>query len=142
MAEASPIPQKIRRTYSEDEIRNLYSLAKLSLENGQIHRAEKILLGLNEVAPDFLPGWLALSYLHHLHRNWDLALQVARQTYKLNPQSVEATLFLVVFLLQSGDFTTAGSYLGEVRERIETGAVDEPNVVRFYKAQLARFQGR
>jgi len=132
----------LRRGYSDEEIAHLYELGRFFLENGDIRRAEIIITGITEVAPDFAPAWLAMSYIHIQGRNTDGAIFAARQALRVNPGSAEATLFLATCLLTSGDLNSAGTYLGEVGEMIESGSVDDANIVRFYRAQLARFQSR
>jgi hypothetical protein len=132
----------LRRSYSEEEIGQIYEVGRLCMENGLPRRTEKIMLGLVEVAPDFLPGWLGVCLVHYLNKNLEAGLSAARQAVKLSPSSPEALLFLVIFLLNTGDFNTAGTYLGEIRERIESGLVEDPNIIKLYKAQTVRFQLR
>ena len=48
----------VRRSYSDEEVATLYELGRFCLENGDTRRAEAIMYGLNEVAPDFCPAWL------------------------------------------------------------------------------------
>jgi len=146
-----PVPQKekrkapsevLKRGYSDDEILHIYELGRLCLENGDVRRAEAVLGGLTHIAPDFAPAWLGMSYIHIQSRNYDAALQAARQAHRLEADSGEAMLFMISCLLTHGDYNSAGTYLGEVGERIDSGLVDHPNVIRFYRAQLARYQNR
>jgi hypothetical protein len=51
-------------------------------------------------------------------------------------------LFVVIAALALKDSSMAGTYLGEVGDRIEQGQVSNPNVTRLYKMQLARYQNR
>ena len=132
----------LKRGYSDEEINHIYELGRFYLENGDLRRAEAILLGLTEVAPEFSAAWLGMSYIHMQSKNYDPAIYTARQALRVEPNAVEAILFLVTCLLTAGDFNSAGTYLGEVGEMIDSGAVDDPNVVRFYGAQLARYQSR
>lgn len=132
----------VKRGYSDEEIANIYELARFSLENGDWHRAEAIASGLVEVAPDFAPAWLSLAYIRIQNKAYEAAIQAASQALRVNPELAEAQLFLVACLLTTGDYNSAGTYLGEVGERIESGQVRDPNVIRFYRTQLARFQSR
>lgn len=132
----------LKRGYSDDELAHIYALARFCLENGDMRRAEAILAGINEVAPDFAPGWLAMCALCTLNKNNEQALLCARHALRADTDSVEAMLFLICCLLSNRDFNAAGSYLGEVGERIEAGIVDGPNLLKFYQAQLARYQNR
>jgi len=132
----------VKRGYSDEEIANIYELARFSLENGDWRRAEVIAGGLVEVAPEFSPAWLALSYIHIQNKEYDSALQAAQQAVRVDHESPQAVLFLIACLLTTGDYNAAGTYLGEIGEKIESGAIDDPNVIRFYRAQLARFQSR
>lgn len=131
-----------RRNYSDDEVNDIYKLGKLWLETGQHKRAEAIMSGLNEVAPDFAPAWLATSLLRSMAGNYDIALQAATNALRIDPQSAEAMLYIVALAMTMGDVATAGTYLGEVGEGIEQGTVRNHNVTRFYKMQLARYQAR
>lgn len=132
----------VRRGYAEEEISSIYELGRLCLENGSLRQAETILLGLTEVAPDYAPAWLGMSYIHIQNRNFDGAIFAARQALRIDPNFTEAMLYLVACLLTTGDFNAAGTYLGEVSDKIEGGLVDDSNVIRFFRAQLARYQSR
>lgn len=132
----------LKRGYSDDEIAHIYELGRAYLENGQMRQAENIMAGLTEVAPEFAPGWLGMCYIHIQKKNFDSALQAARQALRMELDLSEAVLFLIACLLTTGDYNSAGTYLGEIGEKIESGAVENPDVVRFYRAQLARYQGR
>lgn len=132
----------LRRGYSDEEISHIYELGRLHLENGNLRRAEAIFQGLTEVAPDFPYGWLGMSYIHVHNKNFDAAGNAARQAVRAKEGLVEGMLFLISCLLVTGDINAAGTLLGEVGEIIENGEIDNPNVVRFYRAQLARYQSR
>ncbi|NLF25378.1 MAG: tetratricopeptide repeat protein [Deltaproteobacteria bacterium] len=141
--EIRPSPSELlKRGYSEDEISHIYELGRLFLENGEVRRAEAIFQGLTEIAPEFPAGWLGLSYVGIQNKNLDDAIFAARQALRLDPEFNEALLYLVCCLLSIGDYTTAGTYLGELGEKIEGGAITHPNMIRFYKAQLMRYQNR
>jgi len=131
-----------KRGYSRDELEQIYELAKACLEIGQLRRAEILFNGLNEVSQDFGPAWLGTCYVQILHRNYDLATTAAQQALRCDPESTEAMVYLAAVFLTSGDFNSAGTYLGEVGERIEMGKVRNPHTVRAYKMQLARYQSR
>ena len=131
-----------RRGYSEEELSHIYELGRFCLENGEFRRAEAIMSGLNEVAPEFGPAWLGTCYIHTQSKNFDAAVHAARQALRADSESIEAMLFLVCCLLTTKDFNAAGSYLGEVGERFESGGVEKPNLLRYYRTQLARYQNR
>lgn len=132
----------LKRGYSDEEVAHLYELGRFFLENGDVRRAELVITGLTEVVPEFAPAWLALAYIHVQARNVDGAIFAARQALRVEPNFVEAMLLLATCLLTTGDLNAAGTYLGEVGELVDSGAIDEANVIRFYRAQLARFQSR
>ena len=136
---ASELP---KRSYSRDEVVDIYELGKLWLESGQIKRAEAIMSGLNEVAPDFGPAWLGTAFLRSLGVDHEGVVQAATAALRLDPDNVEAMMFIVLAALALKDWNMAGTYLGEVGDRIEQGAVKNPNVPRLYKMQLARYQNR
>lgn len=131
-----------RRGYSDEELSHIYELARTLLENGNVKRAESIVNGLIEVAPDFAPSWLAHGYIQILNKNYEAASDAARQALKANPESAEAMLLLVACVLTLGDFSSAGTYLGEIGELIESGRIEDPHLVRLYKGQLARYRLR
>jgi tetratricopeptide (TPR) repeat protein len=132
----------LKRGYSDEEVANIYELARFSLENGDYRRAERIADGLVAVAPEFAPAWLCLSFVHLNNKSFDQAISCAQQAQKLDSDSAAALLYLVAGLLGSGDFNSAGTHLGELGERIESGSIDDPATIRFYRAQLARYQSR
>lgn len=132
----------LKRGYTDEEIAALYELARLSLENGDLRRGEAIMHGLTEVAPDFSPAWLGMAYIHIQNQDFEAGLIATRQALKIDPGFQEAMLYLVACLLTTGDFSSAGTYLGELGEMIESGALESPNMLRFYRAQLARYQTR
>ena len=131
-----------RRSYSEEEVVDMYELGRLWLETGQHRRAEAIMSGLNEVASSFAPAWLGTAFLRGVAGDHEGALKAAKNALRCEPESVEAMLYVATVSLTLGDFSTAGTYLGEVGERIEQGKVSNPAVSRFFKMQLARYQSR
>jgi tetratricopeptide (TPR) repeat protein len=135
-------PEAVKGGYSDDEIGSIYELGRIFLENGSLLQAEVIMHGLNEVCPDFGPAWLATAYINIQNKDFDNAIYAARQALRINPEFTEAMLYLVACLMTTNDYNAAGTFLGEVGERIEGGLVENPHVVRFYKAQLARYQSR
>ena len=139
---AKPAPEPIKRSYSDEEVESIYELGRFSAENGDLKRAEVIMRGLVEIAPDYAPAWLGMSFVHAQNHAYENAIQAARRCLKINPAMVEAELFLITFLLSTGDFNSAGTLLGEVGEKIDHGEIDNPNAIRFYRMQLARFESR
>ncbi len=132
----------LKRGYSDEEIAHLYEFGRLALENGDVRRAETVLAGITQIAPEYSPAWLGMCCVQIINRDYEEALHSAKQALRLAPESVEAMLFLISCLITQHDYNSAGTYLGEVGERIEAGGVDHPNLVRFYRTQLARYQNR
>ncbi|WKZ57176.1 MAG: hypothetical protein QY326_00510 [Bdellovibrionota bacterium] len=132
----------LRRGYSDEEIAHIYELGLFFFENGDIRRGEIIMTGITEVAPDFQPAWLGLSYVQLQAGNYEAATRSAQHALKVDPVSVPAMLLLVACALTTGDATAAGTYLGEIGERIDSGEVSDPDILRFYRGQLARYQAR
>ena len=131
-----------RASYSKEEQLDIYALAKMCLETGHCKRAELILKGLTTVVPEFVPGWLALSVAQSGLTNIEGANESARRALKLQPDSAAAMVLLVTTALTLGDKSTAGTYLGELKEVIEQGAVSDPNVIRLFKMQMVRYHGQ
>lgn len=130
----------VRKSYGDEEINHIYELARFHLENGAIKLAEPIFKGLVEVRPDFAPGWLGMSYVRLMEGDFDHGLQCAQRAHKAQPESVEALLLQVTCLLSLDDLNGAGTLLGEVGDRVDGGEISQPHILRFYRAQLARYQ--
>jgi hypothetical protein len=61
----------------------------------------------------------------------------------MQPDSAAAMMLLVTAALTLGDMGTAGTYLGEVSDLVEQGRIADPNLLRLFKMQMARFsQGK
>jgi Tfp pilus assembly protein PilF len=131
-----------RKGYSEEEIECIYRLAYAGLENGNLKQAELIALGLIEVAPNFIPGWLAIAYVRGQDGNYAGAQSACEQALRIDGESIEAMLFLVSYLLTNGDLQSAGTYLGEVADRIDNNQLTDPTLIRFFRAQMLRYQTR
>ena len=131
-----------RRGYADEELLHLYALGRFWLENGDWRGAAAVFEGLNEVNPDFGPAWLGSCYVQLMNRDAEAAVRSAAQALKAEAGDAVSMLFLVAALLGAGKFSEAGTYLGEVGDLIDSGQVDNPRAVRFYKAQLARYQNR
>lgn len=131
-----------RSSYSREEILDIYALGRLWIESGQVKRAEILLHGLNVVAPDFAPGWLGTALVQGTLGNFESARQAAQRALRIEPESAEAMLYVAVTSMGLGDLGAAGTLLGEVGELIESRRVSDPNVVRLYKMQVARYQSR
>lgn len=131
-----------QRSYRSNEICHIYELGKLLLENGDFRGGLAIMEGITEVAPDYIPAWLGLCYIHFQNGDIELAGKAAGRALRRDPESLSAQLYYITHLLCIGDFTAAGSYLGEVAEKIDRGEVHSPDIIRFYKMQLARYEHR
>lgn len=131
-----------RKGYSEEEVHDIYSLGKLWLYTGHHKRAEVVLSGLNEVAPDFAPAWLGTAFLRSIRGDIEGGLSAARHALRSEPESAEAMLYVVALSLTLGDVSTAGTYLGEVGDSIQAGRASNEHIARFYRMQLARYQSR
>jgi len=137
------VPSEVlKRGYSDDELSHIYELGRFFLENGDLNRAQAIMQGLCDIAPDFAPAWLGMCYIAYQNKDIETAVQFARSALKAEAKFVEATLALVAGLISLGDYTSAGTNLGEIGELIDGGQLDDPKIIRFYKAQLMRFQNR
>jgi Flp pilus assembly protein TadD len=128
-----------RSNYSKEEQLDIYALGRMCLESGQVKRAQVILRGLTTVAPEFVPGWLATAVAQATLGNVEQSLDAARQALKLQPDSAIAMIILVTTSLTLGDQSTAGTYLGELNDMIEQGAVSDPNLIRLFKMQMVRY---
>src|SRR5690606_6269040 len=104
-------------------VSGIYTLGRRLLERGELPLAEPIFVGLTEVCPDFAPGWLGVAYIAAQRGESESALSAAQQAVRIQPDSLEATLFLISALLTVGDVNAAGTYLGEVQERIDRSEV-------------------
>lgn len=132
----------LRRGYLDEELKNLYALARLWVEGGDTRGAETIFAGIRHVAPHFAPGWLGLAYVRALQGEIERAADYARAALEAEPESIEAMLFLICCSLTLSDYNTAGTLLGEVGDRVEANQVRDAGVLRFYRLQLARFHNR
>lgn len=130
----------LKRGYSDEEISHIYALARLFLENGDLQKGETILKGVVEIAPEFVPAWLGLAYVNLARRRLEVAIQMAEKALARDSESLEAMLYLIAVNITRGDIQSAGTFLGEVAEKIDAGECDNPTVIRFYRAQLARYQ--
>ncbi|RMG44394.1 MAG: hypothetical protein D6719_01890 [Candidatus Dadabacteria bacterium] len=128
--------------YSDEEVDNIYELGRFFLENGDLHKAETIMHGLTEVVPDYWPAWLGMACVHISNGRTEEAVSAARRVLELDRGNAVALIYLAASLMTLGDYNSAGTYLGELGEKIEAGAVDDPKILRLYRAQLARFQSR
>jgi predicted Zn-dependent protease len=142
MSKENPTSDSSRASYSKEEQLDIYALAKMCLETGHCKKAEIILKGLTTVVPDFVPGWLALSVAQSTLSNIEAAHESARRALKVQPSSPAAIILLVTTALALGDKSTAGTYLGELKELIDQGIVNDPNVIRLFKMQMVRYHGQ
>lgn len=133
-------PDKLKRAYSEEEISHIYQLGRFHLENGGVKFAEPIMRGLTEVAPLNPLGWLGLAYVYVMNEDFEQGLDAARHAARSKQYSVQAMLFEVACHLSLNDMPSAGTLLGEIGEKIENGELHDPHMLRFYRAQLARYQ--
>ena len=141
-ADDQAVKERVQGDYSADEIDAIYNLARVHLENGDLRRAEVLLTGLVVVAPLMVPAWLGMAYVSTQRREYEHALRHAKAALKIEPDNGAAMLYLVALSLVLSDYNTAGTYLGAVGEQIELGTVSQPELVRFYRMQLARYNHR
>jgi Flp pilus assembly protein TadD len=141
MSEDNLANHGMRVSYSNEEQLDIYALAKMSIETGQLKRAELILRGLTTVAPEFLPGWLGLSVVKSSLGEFEPALEAAKQAVRVQNDSPAGLILVVVNALTLGDRSTAGTYLGELKDMIDQGIIVEPNIIRLFKMQMVRYHG-
>ena len=134
------ITEPSRRSYPDEEISHIYELARFHLENGNTKIAEPLIKGLTEVRPDFAPGWLGLACISILNNDFDAGLDAARKARKIKSDAADAILFEITCLLSLDDLNGAGTLLGEVSDMVENHQITNPLHLRFFRAQLARYQ--
>ncbi len=135
----------LKRGYSENEVRDIYALARAYIGITQFAEAEQILKGLTEVAPDFIPAHLALAYCFMNKEQLDeevlrQALLNTKQALRIDPRNPEALILQIIILLNLNDRHAAGSFLGELGEQIESAKGVSDLCERLYRSQLERFQ--
>ena len=132
--------QILKQGYSEEEIELIYSLGRNYLDLHFYNQAEKIFNGLVKINPDFFDAWTALSIVSFLKGNIDQAYNHAKQASRINSNSIEIQLLFVTILLSQRDYSTAGTYLGEIQELIDSGRIHNQDQIRYFKAQMLRFE--
>ena len=132
----------LKKGYSIEEVEGFYALGKLYLETGNIHQASSIFDGLVETFPDFFPALLAQSVTSLIDSDYTEAIQSAQRVLDAEPQLIEGLLLLVIGMLRTENYNSAGTYLGEVRELLESGSIKEENLIRLYKMLLAQYKFR
>lgn len=130
------------RKYSDDEITAIYELARLSFETGNLKRAELIGSGLTVIAPDFIPSFILLAIINAFNSNYDKVVEMTQQILKRDANNLEAQLLVASVYINTGNYTMAGTILGEISERIRKGVELNPILKRFFDLQLARFEAR
>ena len=130
----------VKRGYSDNEVAAIYNLARIFLESGDIRRAQVIFKGLNIIAPNFAPAFLGTCAVCVSNADYDEALRAARKAHQLDLTLVESELFLTTCLLTAKDYNTAGTLLGGIAEKVENKEVADPQIIRFFNAQLARYR--
>ena len=130
----------LKRGYSDREVYSIYELGRLFLENGQVRRAEVIFRGLIAAIPGFAPGWLGMCAVLIAKKEYEGAFEAAKRAYQTDSDLAVAELFYVTCLLSNNDYNAAGTTLGEMAEKIEIGRIQDPDLIRFFKIQLARYQ--
>ena len=129
-----------QRNYSAAEIEALYSFAYFQLDTGQLRTADSVLDGLTEVAPDYYPAWLAKAFVKMLLEDYEAARICCDKVIKIEPNCSEALVYLILCCFQSSDRQSAGTFLGELGERISAGLVSHPKIPAIYKALMLRYQ--
>lgn len=132
----------VRKNYTDEEITLIYELARLSFESGNHRRAEILARGLIAVAPDFIPSYIVLAMVLAFSKIYDQANDLLQTVLRLNEHSLEAQLLAASIYLTQGNYTMAGTMLGEAAEQIKFASDVAPSLKSFYQIQLARFEGR
>jgi tetratricopeptide (TPR) repeat protein len=132
----------LKRGYSLEEVEHIYALGRLYLESGNLRQASLIFDGLVDVVPHFTPALLARAIIALFQREYTDAADAAKRAFTADPHSVEALLLLVLSLFGLNDYNSAGTYLGEVRDAIESGNLTDKQLLRVYRMLLARYRSR
>lgn len=132
----------LKNGYTQEEMELLYSLGKTYIDITSYNSAEKIFNGLITIDPDHVSSWIALSVINFIRGDLDASYSQAKQALRINSNLAEAQLVLITVLLSQSDYTTAGAYLGEVKELVDSKRIQKQDLVRYFKAQLLRFEYR
>ena len=134
------IRKKEAGDYSSDQLSLVYNLGVFYLENHDFTAARNILNGLSILSPENAQVWHSLSLANLALEDLPGAYSTSRQALRLDPSDPHILLTVSSILMSQGDFTTAGSYLGEFSELVEQGKIREKRLIDFYKILLARFE--
>ena len=130
----------LRRGYSDQEVKDIYAFGRYLFGAGRLNDARAVFEAVSNIVPSFLPGWLGLCAVQVQIGNKEQAVSAARHAYRLGPDYPLVILFLIIALLGTGDYTAAGSYLGELGEKVDAGMVNDTRLVRLYRAQISRYR--
>lgn len=135
----------LRRGYSNEEIENIYALGRAYIISAKFGSAEKLFKGLSILAPDYVYGHLGLAYCQLLKAggNQELLKKVlltTKQALRIDPRNQHALIFHIIILLSISEFKSAGSYLGELGEQVESGKSLDADVQKFFNSQKLRFK--
>jgi hypothetical protein len=132
----------LKKGYSLEQIESIYALGQLYLETGNLRQASVIFDGLIHLVPNLAPASIGQAIIALFERDFMQGAAAARRASESDSQVAEATLLLVIAMFGLGDYNSAGTYLGEIREAMESGIEFDKNVVRVYRMLLARYRSR
>lgn len=138
----SPQSEFLKRGYSQEEVEHIYALGRLYLESGNLRQASIIFDGLIDIVPHYSPASQGRAIVALFQRDYEGAAESAQRALSADPGSVEALLLIVVSQFGLNDYNSAGTYLGEVRDTIESGNLSDKHLLRVYRMLLARYRSR
>jgi tetratricopeptide (TPR) repeat protein len=89
-------------------------MAALQLDSGRIGEAEKTLLKLTSLAPDYADGFTNLSVLHLRKRELDKAMAAADRAIAISPESFGAFFNKAEVFMMRGDYAAARDHFSKV----------------------------
>ncbi|MCS6962065.1 MAG: hypothetical protein NZT61_06155 [Deltaproteobacteria bacterium] len=125
--------------FSDAELDFAYNIARFFVENGQLEKARKILVGLNALKRDpDITSLLCFVYLakSELTRADELVNSCSEEELKM---SFALQVFSVLIKILQGRLLEAGTLLGDIKERHSSHqlAETEKAVIDFLEIQLA-----
>jgi tetratricopeptide (TPR) repeat protein len=130
----------LKRGYSDAEVKDLYAFGRHLYSMGRYNDAKTVFEALSNIVPSYLSAWLGLCAVQIQLSNREQAVFAARQAYRLGPDLPLVLLLLIIALLGAGDYTAAGTYLGEFGEKVDAQQVTDSRLVRLYRAQINRYR--
>lgn len=134
--------ERLKKSYTQEELYSIYELGRFFLENGMLRQAEIIFSGLCNVAPDFVEAHAAMAIIKIELKDYHGAVRYSSESRRGPTEDISIMLIHSCALILNGDTNLAGAELGEISEILDRTSGQRAPVHSLFEMMMSSYKDR